>query len=189
MIDNPLFGDTKFESVYSDYKDFNGVKFPMHIVQRQGDYPILDITVNDVKPNAAINIQAPANAGGGAPAAQTTPSEKLGDGVYLILGGYASLAIEMKDHIVVVEAPQTVERAEAVFAEAKRLIPNKPIRYVINTHHHVDHSGGIRAAMAEGATIVTHEVNKPFFEKIAARRTRWRPIGSARRRRSLSSRR
>ena len=168
MIDNPLFGDTAFESVYSDYKDFNGVKFPMHIVQRQGGYPILDLTVSDVKPNAPVNIQPPANPGGGAPQAQTTPSEKLGDGVYLILGGYASLAIEMKDHIVVVEAPQSEERAVAVLAEAKRLIPNKPIRYVINTHHHVDHSGGIRAAMAEGATIVTHEVNKPFFEKIAA---------------------
>jgi glyoxylase-like metal-dependent hydrolase (beta-lactamase superfamily II) len=168
MIDNPLFGDTAFESVYSDYKDFNGVQFPMHIVQRQGGYPVLDLTVSDVKPNAPVNIQPPANAGGGAPAAQATPSEKLGDGVYLILGGYASLAIEMKDHIVVVEAPQSEERAVAVMAEAKRLIPNKPIRYVINTHHHVDHSGGIRAAMAEGATIVTHEVNKPFFEKIAA---------------------
>ena len=168
MIDNPLFGDTVFESVYSDYKDFSGVKFPMHIVQRQGGYPILDLTVGDVKPNAPVNIQPPANAAAGAPPAQGTPSEKLGDGVYLILGGYASLAIEMKDHIVVVESPQSEERAVAVLAEAKRLIPNKPIRYVINTHHHVDHSGGIRAAMAEGATIVTHEVNKPFFEKIAA---------------------
>jgi glyoxylase-like metal-dependent hydrolase (beta-lactamase superfamily II) len=168
MIDNPLFGDTVFESVYSDYKDFNGVKFPMHIVQRQGGYPILDLTVSDVKPNAPVNIQAPANAAAAAAPAPTTPSEKLGEGIYLILGGYASLAIEMKDHIVVVEAPQSEERAVAVLAEAKRLIPNKPIRYVINTHHHVDHSGGIRAAMAEGATIVTHEVNKPFFEKIAA---------------------
>ena len=53
-------------------------------------------------------------------------------------------------------------------AEAKRLIPNKPIRYVVNTHHHVDHSSGIRAAMAEGATIVTHESNKAFYERIAA---------------------
>jgi glyoxylase-like metal-dependent hydrolase (beta-lactamase superfamily II) len=163
-----MYGDMALEAIYSDYRDVNGVKFPMHIVQRQGGYPILDLTVSDVKPNAQVNIQPPANAASGAPPAPGTPSEKLGDGVYLILGGYASLAIEMKDHIVVVEAPQTEERAVAVFAEAKRLIPNKPIRYVINTHHHVDHSGGIRAAMAEGATIVTHEVNKPFFEKIAA---------------------
>jgi len=167
-IDNPLFGDTALESVYSDYKDFSGVKFPMHIVQRQGGYPVLDLTITDVKPNAPVNIRPPANAAAAAPAPQGTPSEKLGDGVYLILGGYASLAIDMKDHIVVVEAPQSEERALAVFAEAKRLIPNKPIRYVINTHHHVDHSSGIRAAMAEGATIITHEVNKPFFEKIAA---------------------
>jgi glyoxylase-like metal-dependent hydrolase (beta-lactamase superfamily II) len=165
-IDNPLFGDTSFEAIYSDYRDVGGVKFPMHIVQRQGGFPILDITVSDVKPNAPVRIQAPAEAP--APAAAATPSEKLGDGVYLILGGYASLAIEFANHIVVVEAPQTEARANAVFAEAKRLIPNKPIRYVVNTHHHVDHAGGIRAAMAEGATIVTHESNKSFYEKIAA---------------------
>jgi glyoxylase-like metal-dependent hydrolase (beta-lactamase superfamily II) len=167
VIDNALFGDTAFEALYTDYRSVGGVQFPMHIVQRQGGYPILDLTVTDVKPNAPVRIQAPAQQGGGGQA-QGTPSEKLGDGVYLILGGYASLALDFGDYIVVVEAPQSEERAAAVLAEAKRLIPNKPIRYVVNTHHHVDHSSGIRAAMAEGATIVTHEVNKPFFEKIAA---------------------
>ncbi len=165
LIDNPLFGDTLFEAVYSDYRNVDGVQFPMRIVQRQGGNPVLVLTVTDVKPNAAVRIQAPAPR----PAAAqdvTAPSEKLGDGVYLILGGYASLAVDFKDYIVIIEAPNSEERALAIFAEAKRLIPNKPIRYVINTHHHVDHSSGIRAAMAEGATIVTHDVNKDFFERI-----------------------
>lgn len=169
MIDNPLFGDTAFEARYSDYKQVDGVQFPMRIQQRQGGNPILALNVTDVKPNAPVRIQAPTPpaAAAAAPAA-ATPSEQLGDGVYLILGGYASLAVEFRDYIAVIEAPQSEARAMAVFAEAKRLIPNKPIRYVINTHHHVDHSSGIRAAMAEGATIVTQEVNKPFFERIAA---------------------
>lgn len=167
LIDNALFGDTVLEAVYSDYKPVNGVQFPMRIQQRQGGNPILVLTVADVKPNAPVRIQAPAPPAGAAAAPAATPSEKLGEGVYLILGGYASLAIDFRDYIVIIEAPQSEERATAIFTEAKRLIPNKPIRYVVNTHHHIDHSSGIRAAMAEGATIVTHEVNKPFFERIA----------------------
>jgi glyoxylase-like metal-dependent hydrolase (beta-lactamase superfamily II) len=47
----------------------------------------------------------------------------------------------------------------------KRLVPRKPIRYLINTHHHFDHSGGIRAYVDEGVTIVTHQINKDFYEK------------------------
>src|SRR5258705_9955321 len=136
----------------------------MHIVQRQGGYPVLDLTLTDVKPNAPVTIQAQGRAGGApaapaAAAASATPSEKLGDGVYLILGGYASVAVDFKDYIVVIEGATNDERADAVIAEAKRLIPNKPIRYVVNTHQHFDHSGGLRAFVAEGATIVTHDAH------------------------------
>ena len=164
-IDNPVLGDMLFDSAYSGYKDFNGVKFPTKIVQKQGDYPILDLTITDVKPNAAVSIQAPPPQN---PAPATATSEKLGDGVYLILGGYAAVAVDFKDYIVVIEGPQSEERANAIITLAKKLIPNKPIRYVVNTHAHYDHSSGIRAFMAEGATIVTHEVNKPFLEKVAS---------------------
>ena len=172
-IDNAVLGDMLFEAVYSDYKDFGGVKFPTKIVQRQGGYPILDLTVSDVKPNGAAPI-LPAQGRGGAPggaapaAAAGTPTEKLGDGVYLILGGYASVAVDFKDGIVIIEGPQSDQRAEQIIAEAKRLIPNKPIKYVVNTHHHFDHSGGLRAFVAEGATVVTHEINKPYYEKTFA---------------------
>jgi glyoxylase-like metal-dependent hydrolase (beta-lactamase superfamily II) len=173
-IDNPVLGDTLFEAVYSDYKDFGGVKFPMRMTQRQGGYPVLDLTVSDVKPNAPVTIQAAGRAGGApaaaapAGAAAPVPSEKLADGVYLILGGYASVALDFKDYIVVIEGATNDDRANAVIAEAKRLIPNKPIRYVVNTHQHFDHSGGLRAFVAEGATIVTHEAHKPYYEKIWA---------------------
>jgi glyoxylase-like metal-dependent hydrolase (beta-lactamase superfamily II) len=105
---------------------------------------------------------------GGTPAAQAagTPSEKLADGVFLILGGYAAVAVDFKDGIVVIEGPQSDDRANAIIAEAKRLIPNKPIRYVVNTHHHFDHSSGLRAFVAEGATVVTHQVNRSFYENV-----------------------
>ena len=176
MIDNPILGDMPFEAVYSDYKDFAGVKFPTRIVQRQGGHPIFDLTVADVQPNAPVTIQppqgrggAPAAAGGGAAGgaqANAAPSEKLADGVYLILGGYASVAVEFKDHLAIVESGQSEARGEAVIAEAKRLVPNKPIRYVVNTHHHFDHSSGLRPLVAEGATVVTHQINKSFYERV-----------------------
>jgi glyoxylase-like metal-dependent hydrolase (beta-lactamase superfamily II) len=165
-IDNNVLGDIPFETAFSDYKDFGGVKFPTHIVQKQGGYPVLDLTVTDVKPNAPANIMSAGAPPAAAPQAAT--SEKLGDGVYLILGGYAAMAVDFKDYIVIVEGGQSDQRSEAVMAEAKKLIPNKPIKYVINTHQHFDHSGGLRAYVAEGAIVVTHRINKPYYEKIWA---------------------
>ena len=74
----------------------------------------------------------------------------------------------MKDYLIVVEAPLGDLRSMAVMGEVKKLVPNKPIKYLVNTHHHFDHSGGIRAYAAEGITIVTHEVNRPYYERAAA---------------------
>jgi glyoxylase-like metal-dependent hydrolase (beta-lactamase superfamily II) len=172
LIDHPVLGDMPFEAIYSDYKDVGGgVQFPMHIVQRQGGHPIFDLRLSDVKVNTPVNTQAPQGRGG-APAAAAAPanppavSEKIGDGVYLITGGYTVIAVDFKDYIALVESGQTEARALAVIAEAKRLIPNKPIRYVINTHSHFDHAGGLRAFVAEGSTILTHESNKAYLEKV-----------------------
>jgi glyoxylase-like metal-dependent hydrolase (beta-lactamase superfamily II) len=104
--------------------------------------------------------------GGGAPPAAAITSEKLADGVYRIKSAYNSLAVEFADHVVLFEpGPQNEARAMAGIAEVKRLFPNKPIRYGVPTHHHVDHTGGIAAVAAEGTTIVTPVVNKAFFEK------------------------
>jgi glyoxylase-like metal-dependent hydrolase (beta-lactamase superfamily II) len=92
----------------------------------------------------------------------------LGGGFWLVTGGYGAVVADFKNYIVVIEGPQNDMRAERIIAEAKRLVPNKPIRYVINTHAHFDHVGGLRAFVAEGATIVTHQGNKGYYEKIFA---------------------
>jgi len=168
-IDNPFLGDMAFEADYSNYKDIGGAQFPMHIVQKQGGYPIFDLTVTEAKANAPVTIQ-PAQgrgAGGGAPAAASSavPSEKLGDGVYLLTGGYVAIAVDMKDHITIIETGQSEARGLAVIEEAKKLIPGKPVTQVVNTHSHIDHSSGLRAAVAEGATILTYQINKAYLEK------------------------
>jgi glyoxylase-like metal-dependent hydrolase (beta-lactamase superfamily II) len=166
-IPNPVVGDMLIETDYSDYKDFGGVKFPTHIVQKQGGYMVLDLTVNNVQPNVPnAAIAAPeAVKSASAPPIRVEP-QKLADGVWFLGGGtHNSVLIEYKDFLAVVEAPNSEERSLAVIAAVKKLVPNKPIKYLINTHHHWDHSSGLRTYVAEGATIITSEMNKPYYEQ------------------------
>ncbi len=163
---SPVAGDMMVETHYVDYRDFSGFKYPSKIIQVQGGMPALDLIVTGVKPNAPVAIQVPDNVRN---EPVVVKSEKAADGVWYITGSsHHSVALEMKDYIIVVEGPQGDERSLAVMAEVKKAIPGKPIRYLINTHHHFDHSGGIRAYAAEGATIITHEVSRPYYEKAAA---------------------
>jgi glyoxylase-like metal-dependent hydrolase (beta-lactamase superfamily II) len=168
-LDNPVLGDMPVEATFSDYKAFGGIKFPTHIVQKEGGHPFLDLTVSNVKANAAAAIDVPASVRGAAAPPVRVETQKLGDGIWYLTGGsHHSLVVEFTDHLVVVEAPLNEERSNAVIAEAHKLAPSKPIRYVINTHVHFDHSGGLRSYVAEGATIVTAAANKPFYEKALA---------------------
>jgi glyoxylase-like metal-dependent hydrolase (beta-lactamase superfamily II) len=163
-IDNAVLGDTPVEFDYSDYRDFGGVMFPGRIVRRQGGHPVLDLAVASAKANVAADF-APPDGAAAAPPLVTVTVEKLANGVYYLKGGtHHSVAIDQADHVVVIEAPQSEERSLAVIAKVKETIPNKPIRYVVNTHVHFDHSGGLRTYVDEGATIVTHEMNKPYYE-------------------------
>ena len=103
--------------------------------------------------------------GGGAAAAPAGP-RKLADGVYVIGGGYQVMAIEFKDHVVLIEAPQT--GIGDLVAQVKQAIPSKPITQVVVTHMHFDHVGGLRTALAEAApnvTLITNEMNKDVVEK------------------------
>jgi glyoxylase-like metal-dependent hydrolase (beta-lactamase superfamily II) len=163
---NPVLGDTKVVTRYTNYRDYGGVKFPSRIVQEQGGFAALEIDVAEVVPNAPVAIEVPASV----PAfTERVTAEKAADGVWFLGGGsHNSVAIEMKDHVILVESPLYDGRALAVIAETKRLIPGKPIRYVINSHHHFDHAGGLRTAVAEGATLVTSEQARGWFEQVLA---------------------
>ncbi|QSA95477.1 MBL fold metallo-hydrolase [Methylococcus sp. EFPC2] len=166
-IDNPVLGDTLVETKFSDYKDFGGIQFPSHIVRNQGGYPVLDINVASARKNPGVDIKVPQDLAK-APAVVVN-SEKLAEGVYYLTGGtHHSLAIEQADHIAIIEAPLNEERSQAVIAKAKELIPNKPINFVINSHAHFDHAGGLRTFVDEGATIVTHQPNQAYYEKVWA---------------------
>lgn len=172
-IDNTVLGDTPVETTFSGYRDFGGVMFPSRIMRSQGGHPVLDITVSEVRANPAADFTVPDAVRNFTPPPVNVEVEKLANGVFYLRGGsHHSLAIDQADHIVVVEGPQNEERSNAVIAKVKETIPNKPIRYVINTHVHFDHSGGLRTYVDEGATIVTHAMNRPYYEQAwAAPRT------------------
>ena len=175
-----IMGDMHILAVYSGWKDFGGVTAPAKIVQTRGGWPYFEVDVTAAKANpadVASLVPAPAPAGGrgggggapgGAPAPLTVTSEKLGDGVYRLTtgpGSYDSVIVEFKDYVMMLEAGQSEARGLAYIAETKKLIPNKPIRYVMNTHPHSDHTGGLPPLVAEGATIITQKNNEAFLEK------------------------
>jgi glyoxylase-like metal-dependent hydrolase (beta-lactamase superfamily II) len=179
-VDNTVVGDLLVEFEYSNYQNMNGVQVPTRIVQRQAGMPTFDAEIKAATPNPA-NLTAlltppppPAGRGGGPggapggppPAPAAPPVEKLGEGVFKIGGNYTSLAVDMGDHILVIESGQSDARGLAVMAAAKQAIPNKPIRFVVNSHPHFDHASGLAAAVAEGATILTHNNNEQVLERL-----------------------
>lgn len=91
---------------------------------------------------------------------------RLADGIWqLTPNGEGSILVEFKDYVVMVEGPISDAVTMASIDTAKRLAPGKPIKYVINTHHHADHAGGLRAYVAEGIPILTHESHRKYYEE------------------------
>lgn len=172
LTTNSVVGDVPVEITYSDYAEFGGIQFPRHIVEKQDGFDTLDITVNNVQPNAAVSLPVPANVAS-APAPPAVPMatiEKVGEGLWSVnAAGTRSLAVEFADHIVMLEGPTSDARSKAANELVRKTVPSKPIRYVVNTHAHYDHAGGLRQYVAEGITVITHESNKAFYEQAWAR--------------------
>jgi len=172
LTTNSVVGDVPVELTYSDYAQFGSIQFPKHIVEKQDGFATLDITIDDVQPNAAVSLPVPDNVTS-APAPSVTPVatiDKVGDGLWSLNGaGTRSLAVEFGDHIVMLEGPTSDARSKVVNDLVRQTVPSKPIRYVVNTHAHYDHAGGLREYVAEGITVITHESNKAFFEEVWAR--------------------
>jgi glyoxylase-like metal-dependent hydrolase (beta-lactamase superfamily II) len=171
-----IMGDMHIVATYSGWKDFGGVMAPSKIVQTRGGWPFFEVDVTAAKanpPDVATLAPAPAGRGpgGGGPPPQaplTVTSEKLGDGLYRLTtgaGSYDSVIVEFKNYVMMLEAGQSEARALAYVAETKKLIPNKPIRYVMNTHPHSDHTGGLPVLVAEGAIVITQKNNEEFLDK------------------------
>ena len=164
-VDHPIFGDLHVDTTYIDFQDVDGVKVPTRTARKQAGMETFVAIINGVRVNPADVAELVAGPAPTPPApVPPAASEKLADGVYRITGGYVSLAVEFKDHVVVLEGGHSEASALAVIAETKRLFPAKRIRYVVSTHPHFDHAAGLAPYIAEGVTVIADDNSKFFVE-------------------------
>ena len=170
MTDNPNLGDVAIETTFADYQDVNGLKLPAHLTTKTDKFTTADIRVTKQTVNGdAGNLAPPAAAASAPPVTGPPPAtvtaEEVAKGVWLLAGqSHNSVVVEFSDHLILIEAPQNDTRTLAVIAKARELRPNKPLTHVVNTHHHFDHSGGIRAAVSEGLAVITQRANAQFYQ-------------------------
>ena len=177
-VPHPVLGDMNYEHEFSSWQDLgDGVVFPAGWHhhdgwddERQvplvtgghnsfgGNFPHMEI-------NACEPLEVPKSVVASRPAASVAETQELAEGVWLIGGStHNSVAVEFDDFVAVVEAPLDERRSLAVIEKTVELVPDKPLRYLINTHDHYDHLGGLRTYLHIGATIVTHQRNRLFYE-------------------------
>jgi glyoxylase-like metal-dependent hydrolase (beta-lactamase superfamily II) len=179
MVAEPALGDFNYEHESTDQRTFGTIKFPTAWHSHQGwddNFGFENVTAGHNAFGGTFEKVEPNNCGGSvtvpdsvrdaafAPPAVTV--ERLADGVYLLGGGPAnSIAVEFRTFVAVFEAPTSEARSLAVIERIATLMPGKPIRYLVNSHQHFDHIGGIRTYLHIGATIVTQRKNLAFLNR------------------------
>jgi glyoxylase-like metal-dependent hydrolase (beta-lactamase superfamily II) len=164
-VDHPIFGDLHVDTTYTGYQAVEGLQVPARSSQTLAGMEtfvtsLSRVSVNPPDITALVTGPVPAPA----PPAPSPVSERLADGIYRISADDVSMAVEFKDHVVVLEAGPSEARALAVIGEVRRLFPSKPIRYVVSTHPHFDHSAGLAAFIAQGITVIVDDNCKFFVE-------------------------
>jgi glyoxylase-like metal-dependent hydrolase (beta-lactamase superfamily II) len=201
--DDPIYGDTLNELAYLEWRDYSGVRLPQSVAYFLNGNKIREERVRTLINNPrydeatlVIPQEVRSQPDDGERIVSQWPLRRVvmgtgyvdfgrqqkvdiveaAKGVYHVKGSsHHSMAVEMKDHLVVIEAPLFEERSAAVIKALEEKIPGKPIKYVVMTHFHIDHSGGMRAYAAKGATIVAHEANVDFLKTMLARPKTVRP--------------
>lgn len=157
---------------FANYTQAGDLLLPASLSQSLDEFHLFSLDVTRQTPNANIgDISAPAEAiaaspVSGAPAAMVT-AEPVAEGVWRLAGqSHHSVLLEFSDHLVLFEVPNET-RTQALLARTAELVPGKPVTRVINSHHHFDHSGGVRTAAANGLTVVTQAANEAFYRRMA----------------------
>jgi glyoxylase-like metal-dependent hydrolase (beta-lactamase superfamily II) len=196
LEDDPLEGDSSYLLRYTDWRKTDNVMTPFglryelngrplqeeqiksvrHNTQLAADIFWIPESIRNQKPDAApiasqwILRRVAGNVGYqdmGRPA--SIEWNRLADGVHKIQGvGHATIVVEMRDHVIAVEGPLYEARTAPLVKSIREKFPTKPIRYIIPTHHHLDHAGGIRAFMASGATVIASFSAKEFYSRVAS---------------------
>ena len=171
---HPNLGDTIVETRFDDYMDVGGLQLPERLVTSIDRFRALELRLARPAVNGeAGDLAAPeavrAAAAPGPPAVNVV-AEAVAPGVWLLGGqSHHSALVEFADHLMLIEAPQSEARTLAVIARARELVPGKPLTALVSSHFHFDHSAGLRAAVAEGLSVVTQQGNVAYYEEAVKR--------------------
>jgi glyoxylase-like metal-dependent hydrolase (beta-lactamase superfamily II) len=173
-----IAGDTVTELLFDDYRQVGRLRLPFHTVERVAGIPVEELQASSIEldtPLPAERFVAPRNfaAMAGNPPQPTV--EKIGEGLFLIRGPYNSVFAVFRDHVMVLEAPLNSGYSEDCRKLIHSIAPGKPVRYVVATHFHFDHVGGLRPYIAEGIPILTTSDARGVIEQVAAARHTMHP--------------
>jgi glyoxylase-like metal-dependent hydrolase (beta-lactamase superfamily II) len=183
---NANLGDVTIETSFAGYQDVDGVQLPTTLTTRTDDVQTAELRLtNQVVDGDVGDLAAPAAAAEATPASGPAPAnvvvERVANGIWHLAGqSHHSVLVEFADHLTLIEAPQNETRTLAVIAAARELRPGKPLTEVVVSHHHFDHSGGVRAAISEGLTVIAHSASTAFYQEAAARPHTLQPDALAR---------
>ena len=183
-------GDVTTTTSFTGYQSVEGLSLPTELSTAVDGHPTLSLKVDryilDAPPAEAAAPAELASAPPSSAAAPVVEAAKVANGVWLLAGqSHHSALMEFTDHLVLFEAPQSEARTLAVIAKARELAPTKPLTHLIVSHHHFDHSAGIRAAVSEGLRVVAHADDVAFVEEIVKRPHTRQPDALQRRPRPL----
>ncbi len=175
-VNIPALGDFNIEHESTNQITVGTVKWPTNWHSHQGwddnwqfyrkstGHNAYGGTFPTVEPNACDNPVPVPSSVTQADFPPPVTVEEMADGVYLLGGGPAnSYMVEFDDFVAVFEAPVNEARSLSVIEEVAKLAPEKPIRWLISSHPHFDHIGGLRTYLHIGSTIVTHLQNLEFL--------------------------
>ena len=180
LIDDPLYsiaGELQRDVIYSDYRDTNGVRIPFHQAVSYGGDILDDLTTTELSVNTTPDslFEVPRGLVQPPRPQSLVDVSKLGEDAYLVRAAYNSVFVVFNDYVLVIEAPLGDFLTQETLAAIKRTAPGKPIRYVVPTHYHHDHIGGMRGFVAEGAIVVATPRTAREVEKLVATQRALRP--------------
>jgi glyoxylase-like metal-dependent hydrolase (beta-lactamase superfamily II) len=190
---HPNMGDVVIETRFADYDDVDGLVLPSRLTTHTDGRTTTQLQIDRYLVNAAAGeLAAPsaiANAAAPNPPAPVVEVTQVGKSVWLLAGqSHHSALVEFADHLTLIEAPQNEARTLAVIGRARELVPGKPLTELVMSHHHFDHSGGLRAAVSEGLTVITHTANAAFVNEMVKRPHNRQPDALQRNPRALNVR-